>query len=309
MGGQKLDLQILATDATPSVPQYAGAQYGGAPLPPPQPVASQMVASQLRGASMPSQPIVPSPRMTPTQPALVPAVPPSVVVPPQPVLPESVAIDVDLRNCIGNNLPLFESAWTPVLQLFMKAANGQETTVDAVTDVPEMSGELMISMMDLQLAITNCGINPVQEAVLFDAMHSGTVRSRLVAPAGSSLAAQRPRDELSQAFSKALQDYKTQTWTDFGTELGSIVREMVVVAFPEKYSLDDTGKLVMAKLDSLRSIEKSKMMVVSGIAAMCCMILLVATFMAKRRWSARGRDFDRALSTDDEILLEEAVVE
>merc|ERR1711920_186578 len=55
------------------------------------------------------------------------------------------ALNVDLHQCIGESMPLLKSAWKPVCSFF-------EEAVGETSKPPEVS-ELMLSMMDVQLAL------------------------------------------------------------------------------------------------------------------------------------------------------------
>merc|ERR1711988_1148556 len=58
-----------------------------------------------------------------------------------------------------------------------------------------------------------------------------------------SMSSQQERDNLSKAFTVALQDWREHSWSAFGSQLGSILRDMIVLTFPQKYSVDAAGRL------------------------------------------------------------------
>merc|ERR1712232_1335213 len=93
--------------------------------------------------------------------------------------PVATKIDINVQQCIGNNIPLFQSAWSPVWKFLQDSAKA-----DASEAIPDMSA-LLVSMMDVQLALRACGVTPVQEAMLFDAMHSGNVASSIEMGSGA----------------------------------------------------------------------------------------------------------------------------
>jgi len=151
-------------------------------------------------------------------------------------------VDIDLRNCLVANMPLFRSAWSPVWNLFLdagKASSAEEAAEKELTD----SGELLLSMLDLQVALRTCGLGPQQEALLLDGMKLGEVHTSLDVPEMRSMTPQQERDNLSKSFAQALQDWKDRSWSAFGAQLGSVLRDMVVLTFPQKWSVDDAGRL------------------------------------------------------------------
>merc|ERR1712014_427592 len=90
--------------------------------------------------------------------------------------PAPATLNVDLHKCISENMPFWKSAWAPVWNL-ASAASGSES------EVPEIH-DMMVSMMDLQMAMTRCKITPEMEAVLIDSMEAGKLHANLKMPEG-----------------------------------------------------------------------------------------------------------------------------
>merc|ERR1712232_304441 len=128
--------------------------------------------------------------------------------------------------------PLFRSAWSPVWKLFLDA-----------------------SAKDLQVALRTCGLGPEQEAVLLDSMHAGAMHANLNLPEMHKMTTQQERDSLSKSFTMAMQAWKDHSWSGFGAQLGSILRDMIVLTFPQKWSVDDAGRLRnMLQMTETRSV-------------------------------------------------------
>jgi len=171
-------------------------------------------------------------------PAVVTAAPGSgvIVTTAAPMLYPATALDVNLRTCIEGNMPLLKSAWAPVFKL-LGAATEKEQWPGSAT--PPTMSELMLSMMDLQVALTRCNIGAAQEAMLIDAIESGTkIHSKLELADSHSTAS-----GVTSILTSALEDFRDQHWYEFGKQLGKSMQDMVVVTFAQKYEVDNVGQL------------------------------------------------------------------
>merc|ERR1711974_263154 len=176
------------------------------------PIAWPAQPAATSGASSTATPtLVPSPHMAPTD--------------------APSTLNVDLHKCINENMPFWKSAWSPVWELASATAEGSES------EVPGMS-ELMMSMMDLQMAFTRCKINPAMEAMLIDSVEMGKLHAELKLPEdrfqGTSV---------TSLIASALEDFHDQRWRAFGSQLGAAMQELVVVSFSQKYDVDVASRL------------------------------------------------------------------
>eukprot|EP00929_Paragymnodinium_shiwhaense_P119983 TRINITY_DN91896_c0_g1_i1.p1 TRINITY_DN91896_c0_g1~~TRINITY_DN91896_c0_g1_i1.p1 ORF type:complete len:547 (+),score=144.78 TRINITY_DN91896_c0_g1_i1:69-1709(+) len=213
--GAGIDVEITARDAT------AATMYAATP-PPHSQTAWVGDLSKLRGSASPGTPWTPQEEVQ------------------QQTQATSTTIDLDVRKCVGENMPLFQSAWSPVWKFL---ANAAESGVESAP-LPDVSW-LLTSMLDVQVALRSCGITPVQEAMLFDALHSGSVATRVSLPGMTlpKLTVVSNREKATREMTEALQDWRMHAWTVFGRQLGELLRDMVMMAFPEKYSIGTAGRL------------------------------------------------------------------
>eukprot|EP00929_Paragymnodinium_shiwhaense_P029466 TRINITY_DN16874_c1_g1_i1.p1 TRINITY_DN16874_c1_g1~~TRINITY_DN16874_c1_g1_i1.p1 ORF type:complete len:567 (-),score=133.04 TRINITY_DN16874_c1_g1_i1:438-2138(-) len=242
--GSGVDLQVVATDATMPGMYTTGAVAQVNQLPPVPVRAGVNTVQPLANPQLPAA----NPQLPATNPQLPAAnAQQPVAGAPWPasqtqMQPASTLIDIDVRQCVGNNLPLFEGAWAPVWEFLQKSA---QHGVD-YAPLPDMT-QLLISMLDVQVALRFCGITPVQEAMLFDAMRSGSVVSRVALPpprGGSASAVVTDGSaDVTQTMTTALEDWRQHSWTAFGKQLGDLLRDVALVAFPQKYAVDTTGRL------------------------------------------------------------------
>jgi len=286
--GSGLKLQI-ATDAVPAlaVEQPALAVVG-------QSVSTTPVLSLAWGA-----------------PAVMTAAPGSgVIVTPtttaSPTLYPATALNVNLRTCIEGNMPLLKSAWSPVFQL-LGTATGQEQSPGSAT--PPTMSELMLSMMDLQVALTRCNIGPAQEAMLIDAIESGTkIHSNLeLADSHATTSG------VTSILTSALEDFRDKHWYEFGKQLGKSMQDMVMVTFAQKYEVDDVGRLRLKLLGAseVHSISASRKRSV-GAAELCgaaVLSIMVVTALATVRRRHQTRSMNLLECEDDESAVDLEAVE
>merc|ERR1712146_532988 len=98
----------------------------------------------------------------------------------------------------------------------------------------------MMSMMDVQMALTRCDIDPTEEAMLVDAFETGKMKTKLNVPEGQQM---QSGSGFASLLSSALEDLQDRRWHAFGSQIGDAMQDLVVVGFAEKYEVDDAGRL------------------------------------------------------------------
>jgi hypothetical protein len=158
-----------------------------------------------------------------------------------------VNIVVDLHQCIAGNSPFFKelwlAAWNLVAQLSM---NGEQHGFGVhqpqrspQRGPPKWQGELMVAMMQLPTALSNCGVSQDIQTMFTEAIESlRDIDIRIRFPHGTF----NPNAEADE-MAKAVEAWTNWNFEDFGYELGKLLRELVFLAFPQKYSFDASGKL------------------------------------------------------------------
>eukprot|EP00929_Paragymnodinium_shiwhaense_P068848 TRINITY_DN34707_c0_g1_i1.p1 TRINITY_DN34707_c0_g1~~TRINITY_DN34707_c0_g1_i1.p1 ORF type:complete len:571 (+),score=114.88 TRINITY_DN34707_c0_g1_i1:21-1733(+) len=214
--GRGLSLQIETDAAVPAMPMLRGGVYGS--FVPTEPTARSHGSPDMK---------------TPAFEAVS-----ATAQPGSPYVERPQKINIDLKNCLAVNMPLFESAWSPVMKLFRDAASKKAPQAG----LPDIS-QLLVSMLDLQLALRTCGLGPTQEAALLDAMRAGEVHTKLDVRSRERLVGPEVAEALSQAFAEALEDWQMHSWSAFGRQLGTMLRDMMVTTFPAKYSVKDLSHL------------------------------------------------------------------
>merc|ERR1712187_950012 len=251
--------QVVSDTAGVPSPGVLTASQAG--LPPPQ--------WPQRQAGVPVPQTLPQIAGTPVAAGLPTAIPAVVgmqtSLPPTPPTLPPPEVDIDLHKCIVDNAYIWQSAWTPIFELVGEATG-------ASSDPPAMS-DLMTSMVDVQLAMRRCDIGPAQEAMLFDTWEAGgKFKTELSMPDTKVRTGAVP-----SLLSSALEDFKYRDWHAFGSQLGKAMQQMAIVAFPQEYEVDDTGRLHKIVIEA-REFGQSGAARNQGIATTACFGLAAFVF-------------------------------
>jgi len=152
--------------------------------------------------------------------------------------PEKV-FSVDLHSCVSKNMQLFESAWAPIREILEDVEDAPSGGLGQLASDGPSINTLAMSMFDLQTALETCNIGNEKEAMLIDSLLSDShFHTSIDLPE-----AKIRQDEVSKGVREAVQDWRTQRWSALGSQLGDLLRGQVLLAFPQKYAIDDMGML------------------------------------------------------------------
>lgn len=211
---------------------------------------------------------------------------------------------INLHSCITQNLPFLQSVWN-TLMLFIAQL--------AVDDLPPnvqqaWQANMAAALIGLPTAMRNCNIDEREEEMLTDSLRS------------LHFDVQLPQDsiesrETSIDLAHAVRDWTQGRWREFGADMGHLLQEFVVAAFPQMYSVD-AGRSLHRQLDEARvrplvGAERAGPLaspaLVLGAAAVALFAVAVAV-RARRvcvQWrSARGGSVGSRLMTDVEVAGE-----
>merc|ERR1712228_898697 len=96
----------------------------------------------------------------------------------------------------------------------------------------------MVSMMDVQMAMTRCKLTPEMEATLIDSMEAGKLHANLKMPEGKFKGGSFP-----SLLASALDDFRDKQWYAFGNQLGAAMQDLAVVTFDQKYMMEELAAL------------------------------------------------------------------
>jgi len=195
-----------------------------------------------------------------------------------------VHIDINLHQCIAGNSAFFKELWLAAWDLIAKlSANGAQHDFAQMFQPhqagqgggqPKWAGELMIAMMQFPMAISRCGVDANSQNMLMEAIKTlGNLHVEFQFPDDRV----QTTDE-TEKMAKAVQAWTEGNYEMFGYELGKLFRELVIIAFPQLYSVDESGRLQRySKIQAEGSGSVSSFLIIGGAA-----VSLLAAFAVVR---------------------------
>jgi len=228
---------------------------------------------------------------------------------------------IDLHQCIVDDHQFFKDTfkgiWELVAQLSVNAAQHQfsKMSIQNISSIkefftgptgsPQWMTELTLAFARVPTLLQRCDLmNSDTQDMLMEAIHTmGSLRFNFDFPDDKVQA-----EEATEKVAKAIERFEKQDFLGFGQELGKLFREVLLLAFPEEYAVDESGHLIR-KLTGLARLNKKiggPMLAVSGVA----LLLLFSILAAKRlRATSSGPFTGRTLiqvedSENDDIDIE-----
>jgi hypothetical protein len=195
-----------------------------------------------------------------------------------------IDIKVDLHQCLSANSEFFKEVWMATWDLIAQlSVNAQEHGLSGITDMfqqqegqeqPKWSGELMIAMMQFPMALSNCGVSPDMQNMFVEALKTlPQIKVHFSFPSDPIQPTQ-----VSSAMAQAVVAWSNWDFEKFGYRLGVLFRQLIMLAFPQKYAIDASGRLRLnADIQALTVNQKSGLISASmiiGGAAVCLLVIL-----------------------------------
>jgi len=151
-----------------------------------------------------------------------------------------LSLRINLHSCITQNLPFLQSVWN-TLMLFIAQL--------AIDDLPPnvqqaWQANMAAALIGLPTAMRQCNIDAQEEEMLSDSLRS------------LHFDVQLPQDtiesrETSMDLAHAIRDWTKGEWRNFGADIGHLLQEFVIAAFPQMYSVD-AARSLRRELDEVR---------------------------------------------------------
>jgi hypothetical protein len=206
----------------------------------------------------------------------------------------TVHVSVDLHQCIAKNSEFFKEIWMGLWNLIAQlAANGlqhdmaQMFSPQSGQGQPKWMSEMMIAMMQLPMALEKCGLSMGMQNMFMEAVKTlGNLQVHFAFPTDDFQAA-----DATKKMAKAVEAWTNWNFEKFGSELGKLLRELVMMAFPQQYSVDASGRLqkaMLAEKQPLRSLS-SPVMIIGG--ASISTLFALAVVRTKRSSPQENHDY------------------
>jgi len=235
----------------------------------------------------------------------------------------SVYIAVDLHKCLGDNRDFFRSVWTSAWTLVASmAANKEQYHLAKDFGAPDARGhpgeaiaEMTLTLMQIPLALKKCNLNQETEGMLlaaFRSLNATHIRFNFGQAVDSNVMAK----DIKMKLARAVDDWKDQDFRGFGSELGTIMRDILLLAFPEKYHVDASGiirrslvspKVYSAGSDSAGSSARFACLTVFG--ALTAAVPLGMWRLRQRAYAQVPEQQQKDYDSEDEFLDLEEVYE
>merc|ERR1719446_2003859 len=101
-------------------------------------------------------------------------------------------------------------------------------------------------MMQFPMALSRCGVSGDLQNMLMEAIKSLNYLKVQVRVPQEQLPlnnSEKMTEEITGQMAKAVEDWTAFNFEAFGYELGKLFRELIMLAFPQKYSFDASGRL------------------------------------------------------------------
>jgi hypothetical protein len=226
-------------------------------------------------------------------------------------------IVVNLHRCIAGNSEFFKERWMAAWDLIAQlSVNAHQHGLDMKQfgemftqgqqggkGQPKWSGELMIAMMQFPMALQRCGMGQNSQTMLMEAIKTlGDLHVQFKFPHSMNINPSVQAERATAKMAKAVKAWTDWDFERFGYELGELFRDLVMLAFPQKYSVDASGRLQRYSLNAMSADEKAKplpaALPIIGGAALALLVSLAV--VRTRRASPRLRvDQDSSVPLKD----------
>lgn len=164
-----------------------------------------------------------------------------------------VDIQLDLHRCIAGNHEFFKEIWLALWNLIAQLSvnipghdmENPFKTTNPDGSQPKWMGELMVAMMQVPVALSRCNIGQESQQMLMEAIKSiKYLKVHFLFPQHTMTA-----DEATKRMAKAVEAWTNWDFKAFGTQIGKILREFVLLMYPQggayqqQYSVDAGGRL------------------------------------------------------------------
>jgi len=155
-----------------------------------------------------------------------------------------VDIRLDLYRCIGGNEPFFKeiflSIWNAIAQFSVDGEqHGLQYAWLERGSSPQWTDDLMLALMQIPSALERCDIDAETQSMLMESIQTlGQVHASIELPKGKS-----NMDQISRKMVSAVNYWTEWDFKKFGEELGVMLREVVLMVYPMKYSVSQSGGL------------------------------------------------------------------
>jgi hypothetical protein len=210
-------------------------------------------------------------------------------------------IAFDAHKCSDIDAGFMRTVWYNVWTLFAKLSLNQDkhglgpllniTTENLEPGLkekaePKWAGELMVALLKFPEALKRCGVANRVQKIFTDAVLSLRYMYAVVRKPDDTVQAQ-------DRMRRAVEDWTNAEYVGFGRQIGLLLRELTMLTFSKKYSIDSAGRL-RRKLDSYSVSGESRS--ISAVLMVSLAFIVALAFVSMQVVWSSGRHADDANS-------------
>jgi len=151
-------------------------------------------------------------------------------------------LHVHLRSCVSGNVEFFQTVWSATWLFFAQMAAANRTLLANGTTAGKdkrWQGPLAAALLEMPKALQHCNIPEKGREMLLDSLQAlGKLHLRV-----DLSEKQLQSREISVNLESAVQDWSRGRWHNFGKNLGKLLQQLVLLVFPQQYSVDGAQHL------------------------------------------------------------------
>jgi len=201
-------------------------------------------------------------------------------------------VHVDLHECVGTNLPFFQTIFGTTMFFYGQKASQDQSggNVQEKGSAP-WGAALAMTMMQVPQAMSRCGLGESERDMLMDAVKrlGAGLHYQLETPQATSIS----EDQVAHDMATTVKDWAQHEYYTFGLHLGGLLQEMYLEVYGQKWSVDASGTL-------RRVWEGSSLPLLSAPFALLAMLPGFAVLAAFRGMRGLSKHHEAVLDVDCE---------
>eukprot|EP00425_Heterocapsa_triquetra_P031115 CAMPEP_0195104264 /NCGR_PEP_ID=MMETSP0448-20130528/72994_1 /TAXON_ID=66468 /ORGANISM="Heterocapsa triquestra, Strain CCMP 448" /LENGTH=477 /DNA_ID=CAMNT_0040140071 /DNA_START=63 /DNA_END=1496 /DNA_ORIENTATION=- len=212
----------------------------------------------------------------------------------------SKGLKIDLHACVEKNRAYFESVMTGVWLFF--AQNDPMWQRELHSD--EEPAVFPRLLWGLPKALRRCGIDEVQEQMLMESIMAPLMTHGIASLTLPSHDDKMTTEKMLRELKDACEDWSQKKWHAFGGDLGKMLRRLVMGVFPQKYSVDQAGRLQRSEVLADVRTNRGGFPLSTLLIAAFPLLLVAVAFITRRGGNPRRALRHEETGMESNLLVE-----
>lgn len=165
---------------------------------------------------------------------------------------------INLHRCFGENADLVKKMWASTMEVFRAQAQkslDKKVGASEKKEDDDLRKTLTYDMMQIPLALSKCDLDEERQTMMKDAflgLSDGSLSLSIHTP--GQVSSYSVEDHLARTV-ECWRNIQQDGGLSFGHALGKLCQDLASVAFPQKYLVDDLGRLrLRSTVESLNAV-------------------------------------------------------